>query len=413
MGIALVWLQGTTMFASGLLFGLDPIVSQAFGARNRERLNTVLGQGWILAMALTPVLALCWWYTEPFLIWSGQDPKLAAAGAQYARWLIPSAPFLMIFTVSRSWLQGQRVLAPVLVHALWANGLNVLLNYALIYGHFGAPAMGLRGAAVATSVTRVLMALALLGNLWRKHHQTAPSLGFGPHMLDGPDLRRILAIGIPIALQITFEMGAFGLTTLFAGQLGTVDASAHLVVLNMASITFMIPLGVSLAASTRVGNLIGEGELTRARRSARAAFVMGAAAMTVSGLVFYFGRNWLPRLYTAPDEVAVRVAAASILPIAAAFQVFDGIQVVGSGILRGAGQTRAAALFNLIGYWPVALPLGWWLTFRRGMGIQGLWLGLALGLVCGGGAPALVAPGRSGGGWARRRAKGPSGAPES
>ncbi|MEZ6021696.1 MAG: MATE family efflux transporter [Planctomycetota bacterium] len=93
MGIALVWLQGTTMFASGLLFGLDPIVSQAFGARNRERLNTVLGQGWILAMALTPVLALCWWYTEPFLIWSGQDPKLAAAGAQTARWLIPSAPF--------------------------------------------------------------------------------------------------------------------------------------------------------------------------------------------------------------------------------------------------------------------------------------------------------------------------------
>ncbi|HRV82512.1 MAG: MATE family efflux transporter [Planctomycetes bacterium] len=380
MGLALVWLQGTTMFASGILFGMDPIVSQAHGAGDRKRIAAVLGQGWVLAAILTPLLMLAWWWTEDFLLLAGQDPALAHAGGAYARWLCPSAPFLMIFTVSRQWLQGRRIVKPILFHAMWANALNVLLNWVLIFGHAGAPEMGLVGASVATSITRAAMAAGLVAYLMRKQHHVVPRLGLVPAARDGAALRQLFWLGLPVAFQVSFEIGAFGLSTLFAGRLGTTAASAHLVVLNMASITFMVPLGIGLAASARVGNLIGEGRLERARRSARWAFGMGAGTMACFALVFYFGRHELPWLYTNAGEIDVRMAAASILPIAAAFQIFDGIQVVGSGVLRGAGQTRASAFFNFLGYWPLALPLGWFLTFRMDMGIRGIWWGLALGL---------------------------------
>jgi MATE family multidrug resistance protein len=189
-------------------------------------------------------------------------------------------------------------------------------------------------------------------------------------------------LGLPISFQISFEMAAFGFSTLMAGKLGTVATSAHLVVLNMASITFMVPLGIGLAASTRIGNLIGEGRPLAARRSARLAFATGGGVMLLAGTVFYLGRELLPNLYTKPEDLEVRALAAIILPIAAAFQVFDGLQVVGSGILRGVGKTRPAAIFNLIGFWPLALPLGWYLAFPGHMGLAGIWWGLLLGLAC-------------------------------
>ncbi len=335
---------------------------------------------------MTPLLLLSWWWTEEFLLLTGQDPELARAAGVYARWVSPSAPFLMAFTVCRQWLQGRRILKPILFHALWANLLNVGLNWAFIYGHVGAPELGLQGAALATSVTRTAMAIALVVYIIRKQADNAPRLGWSPAAYDRRAIKALFVLGLPVAFQVTFEIGAFGLATLFAGKLGTTATSAHLVVLNISSITFMVPLGIGLAASTRVGNLIGEKRLDQAKVAARWAFVMATVSMTVFALIFYFCRQELPRLYTRTGELDVRIIAASILPVAAAFQIFDGIQVVGTGVLRGAGQTRPAAVFNLIGYWLLGLPLGYYLTFHTDLGVRGIWWGLALGLACVAGA---------------------------
>ncbi len=388
MGLAAVWLQGTTLFAAGILFGMDPIVSQAHGAGDQQRIRKILGQGLVMAALLCPLLMLAWSWTEGFLLAMGQEPTLAAQGGMYARWQILSVPGVMAFSAIRQWLQGQRLLKPILFHAVWANLLNVLLNWILIFGHWEMPALGLKGAAIATAVTRTLMGGALVWHLLSHHRATVPKLGMGPDAWNRKELMALLALGFPIACQVSFEIAAFGLSTLMAGRLGTISTSAHLVVLNMASITFMVPLGIGLAASTRIGNLIGEGRPGAARKSARCAFSLGGGTMLLAGIAFYLGRDFLPTLYTKPEDLDVRQLAAVILPIAAAFQVFDGIQVVGSGVLRGAGKTRPAAVFNLIGYWPLALPLGWYLTFPAGMGLPGIWWGLALGLA--GVATALV-----------------------
>ncbi len=380
MGLAAVWIQGTILFASGILFGMDPIVSQAHGAGDQQRIRKILGQGLVMGALLCPLLMLAWGYTERFLLLTGQQPELAKQGGLYANWQLLSAPGVMAFAAIRQWLQGQRILRPVLVHAIWTNGVNVLLNWMLIYGHWGMPAMGLKGAAIATTVARTAMGAAVLWHLLRNYRETVPRLGLGPDAWSPKAQRHLLGIGFPIACQVTLEVAAFGFSTLMAGRIGTIATSAHLVVMNLASITFMVPLGIGLAASTRVGNLIGEGRAPAARHSARYAFRLSTAVGCLAGLLFLSGRHWLPALYTTPDDVDVRTMAAAILPIAGAFQVFDCVQVVGSGVLRGAGKTQPAAVFNLFGYWLIALPVGWFLTFRMDWGLPGIWWGLALGL---------------------------------
>jgi MATE family multidrug resistance protein len=163
-----------------------------------------------------------------------------------------------------------------------------------------------------------------------------------------------------------------------AGHLGAVEVAAHTIAINLASLSFMMPLGIAQGAATRVGNLIGAGDLPGARRAAWVSLALGAGVMGLSAFAFVALREWLPRLYT--PELAVIAACAAILPIAAAFQIFDGTQVVGCGILRGVGRVRPAMLFNLLGYWVLGLPLGTWLALRAGYGLPGLWWGLALGL---------------------------------
>ncbi|MDF1838779.1 MAG: MATE family efflux transporter [Planctomycetota bacterium] len=380
LGLAAVWIQGTTLFAAGILFGMDPIVSQAHGANDRARIRSILGQGLVIAALLCPLLMLAWSWTEGFLLTMGQQPELAKLGGQYARWQMFSAPGVMAFTAIRQWLQGQKLLKPILFHALWANTLNVLLNWVLIFGHWGMPALGLKGAAIATTITHTAMGSALILHVISHHKASVPRLGLGPHAWNRKGLLGLLAIGLPISFQVSFEVAAFGLSTLLAGKLGTIATSAHLVVMNIASITFMVPLGIGLAAATRIGNLIGDGRPQAARKSARWAFAMGGGTMLCFGLLFFFARDWLPTLYTKSEDEEVRRLAALILPIAGAFQVFDGIQIVGSGALRGAGLTRPSAVFNLIGYWGLALPLAWFLAFKADMGLPGIWSALALGL---------------------------------
>ena len=203
-------------------------------------------------------------------------------------------------------------------------------------------------------------------------------VGWTREALRSAGLREVLKYGVPVALYFSLEVWAFQASTLIAGRLGDLSLAAHTIVLNIASLSFMVPLGISIGAATRVGNLIGAGDRPGAQRAAWVAMGMGAGVMGAFALIFAFGRKLLPLAYT--DNAEVIGIAALILPAAAAFQLFDGVQVVGGGVLRGMGRTVPVAVFNLLGYYVLALPLGYIAAFELGMGVQGIWWGLCLGL---------------------------------
>jgi MATE family multidrug resistance protein len=379
VALANPWQYGTLLFANGVLMGLDPIVAQAHGAREGERAALAFQQGIVLALLMTPWVILAWTQTEEVLLLLGQDPALAEQAERFLLVQIPSVPFFLAYAALRQYLQGREIVRPVLWVVLAGNVVNALANWVLVFGHWGAPALGLVGSGLATSLTRIAMfgagvGLVLAGRL----HQGA-WLPWSRRAFDVMGLRALLVIGLPIALQMSLEMWAFAGSNYIAGRLGAEAIAAHSLAMNLASITFMVPLGISQAAAVRVGNLIGAFRLEEAQRAAWLGIAMGAGFMSLSAVGFVLGRGALPHLYT--PEGAVIAAAAAILPIAGAFQIFDGTQVVVCGVLRAMGRPLPAAVANLVGYWLLALPLGAWLALGTDAGLVGLWWGLCLGLV--------------------------------
>ena len=373
-----LWLFGTLLFGMGVIYGIDPLIAQAHGRRDQRTMGLALQRGVVLAAVISIPLTGLWLVTAPVLRLFGQDPAFARMAQDYVWVQIPGLFPFLVYVVLRQYLQDRAIVRPVMWTVVAATAVNVLLDWMLIFGRLGAPEMGVRGAGVAATISRFLM-LALLAAItfgWKLHRG-----GWIPptrEALRPAGLREIFAFGLPVGLQLSLEIWAFEIATLLAGRLGGVELAAHTIAINLASLSFMVPLGVSLAAVTRVGNLIGERRQPEAQTAAWVALGMGASVMAVSGAVFVTCRHLLPRLYT-PDAAVIALTGA-VLPIAAMFQIFDGTQVVGGGILRGMGRTRPAAVFNLVGYYGLALPLAMWLAFPRGWGLPGIWWGMALGL---------------------------------
>jgi multidrug resistance protein, MATE family len=379
VAIANPWQFGTLLFANGLLMGLDPIVSQAHGARQGERAGLAFQQGIVLALAMSPAVIWAWTLTAEALVLLGQDPALAREAERFLLVQIPSVPFFLCLAALRQYLQGREIVRPALWVVLLGNVVNAFGNWVLVFGHLGAPPLGLIGSGLATALTRVVMFGACVWLVLGFRLHEGAWLPWSRRAFDGAGLRALVAIGFPIALQMSLEMWAFSGSTLIAGRLGAEAVSAHSLVMNLASITFMVPLGIAQGTAVRVGNLIGAGELRRAQRAAWLGIASGGGFMTLSAVGFVLAREELPRIYT--PEGAVIAAAAAILPIAGAFQIFDGTQSVASGVLRAMGRPGPAAAFNFVGYWVLALPLGGWLALGAGAGLPGLWWGLCAGLV--------------------------------
>ena len=374
-----VWAYGTLLPAMGVLFGLDPIVTQAHGAGDHARVGRALQNGMAVALLLTVPIAGLWLLTAPVLRLMGQDASLAAVAQDFVLAQLFSIPFFLGFFALRQYLSGRGIVAPALWVAGFANVVNLVLNWALIYGHLGLEPRGVVGAGLATGISRLLMCVGLFALL--------PSLGLHDLALSAWDrsavawreLKELLAHGLASGAAFGAEVWGFQVMALLAGLLGAETLAAHSIVLNLASLTFMMPLGISVAAATRVGNLIGAGDLIGSRRAAWIAIAMGAGVMAFSAATFVLLRWTLPAIWR--PEPSVLALAAAIMPIAGAFQVFDGTQVVGCGVLRGRGDTKPAAFFNLVGYYVLGIPLGWFAAFRLGWGLPGLWWGLTAGLM--------------------------------
>lgn len=373
-----LWVMGTVVSAMGLLFGLDPLASQAHGARDRVRLGDSLLHGGALALILSLPLAALWLGTERLLVAWGQVPATARLAHAYVQVQIPALPFFLLFIALKQYLQARGIVRPGMWISLWGNVFHAVAAWALIFGKGGLPRLGAVGAGVATALTQVGMLLALLV-VFRSHRlQRGSATALSPRRLRWRGLTAIAGLGSPVALQFLLEYWAFALVTLQAGRLGPIELGAHAIAINLASIAYMVPFGISFGAATRVGNLIGAGDSRGAQRAAWVALGLGGGVMLVFAALFIAGRHAIPSWYGADPRVLA--LAASLMPIVAAFELFDGLQAVGGGILRGMGRTRPAALFNLIGYYALAMPLAIWLGAPQRMGLPGLWWGLALGL---------------------------------
>lgn len=370
------------IFGSGMMLGLDALVSRSFGAGRMDDCNHSLLNGIYLILGITPVLMAVMWSLLPALRLFGIAAPVLQLAVPYLRSLVWSAPPLMLYFAFRRYLQGMNLVKPVAAALIAANVANVFGNWVLIYGNLGAPAMGVEGSAWSTCIARALMAAILLAFIVR--YERRRGLGLG-NVSVRPDFARIgdlITLGFPAALHIALEIGIFGTATALVSTLGVVPLASHQIALHTASLTFMVPLGIASAAAVRVGQALGRGDLAGAGRAGWTAIGMGATFMAAAALIFLSIPEAIVRLYTR-DPMVVELGS-RLLMIAAVFQLFDGIQGVAIGALRGSGDTRTAMLTHLFCDWGAGLPVAWYFCFRRGWGAVGLWIGLCLAMVLAG-----------------------------
>ena len=362
----------------GLSMGSVPLVAAADGRRDSADLGRLLVSSvWLSALAGLALAGLGQ-LVPSLLHFLGQSPEVEALAAPWVRVITWSFLPLMLFQGFREFAEGLGLTRQAMWLSIGANVVNAALCYALIFGHWGAPAMGMMGAAWATLVARGLMALLMGAYVLMAPRLAAVRAAVRSWRPDGPTLLRLFDIGAPIGVQMAFEVGAFAAAAIMIGWLGAVPLAAHQVAINLASMTYMAASGIAAAATIRVGRLSGAGSRAAARQAGAAAYVLGFAFMSGMGLLFILFRHQAPLLYS--HDPAVVAQAGTLLLIAALFQVSDGVQVVGLGALRGLGDVKVPSVVALLAYWAVALPLGYWLGFGLHLGAPGVWTGLLVGL---------------------------------
>ena len=342
-----VLFYAVAMFGSGLMLGLDTLVSQAFGAGDVRDCHRSLVNAIYFSLPLTPALMLAVWCWIPLLERFGINPAVLREAVPYLKAIMWSTFPLLLYFLLRRYLQGINRVTPIMFALVTANLVNVAGNWTLVYGHFGAPAMGAEGSGWATTISRIYMAALLL--LYTLLEGQKPGLLRSPLVPDLARIRRLIALGLPAALQLSLEIGVFAAATAIIATLDPLSLAAHQIALNTASFTYMVPLGISSAAAVRVGQAL-------------------VAAP-----------EYVARVFTT-DRAVIRTAI-SLLAVAALFQLFDGIQTVATGALRGAGDTRTPMICHFLFYWFIGLPVGCVLCFRLRWGAVGLWVGLCIALI--------------------------------
>ena len=382
VGIGTSLFMGVCIFGMGLLLGLDTLVSHAFGASRVDDCHRWLLHGVALSLLLSaPITGIVLALSAALGGW-GLHPDVLRLTQPYLDVLAWSIPPLLLYASFRRYLQGMGVVRPVMIALVLANILNVFVNWLLIFGRLGAPAMGVRGSAWATVCARVVMAGVLLGVILYREHGRRPGLFETSLRIEPSRMRQLLALGLPAAGQVTLEVGVFAAATALAGRLAPASLAAHQIAINLAAFTFMVPLGVASAGAVRVGQAVGRRDPAGAARSGWTAILFGALFMSSAAAAFLIVPRTLISAFTS-DATVVAIGV-SLLFVGAVFQLFDGLQGVATGVLRGLGDTRSPMLWNLAGHWFIGLPLGYTLCFGAGFGVIGLWWGLSVGLIiCG------------------------------
>jgi MATE family multidrug resistance protein len=376
------------IFGGTLLFSLDTKVSQSFGAGDMADANHSLLNALYIVLPLTPALMILIWSAGRALPRMGINAAVLSQALPFLRAMNWSTLPLLLYFAFRRYLQAVNLVKPVTFALISANLVNLFGDWVLIYGHLGFRAFGVAGSGWSTCISRIYMALVLLAAIMWQHRRTRTPVFQRPY---GPNFSRIaelLRIGVPAATQVLFEIGVFAAVTALIATLDPASLAAHQIALNCASFTYMVPLGISSAAAVRVGQAIGRRDPAGAARAGWTAIVMGAVFMTFAALVLVAVPRLIVRMFS-PDPKVMQIGLRLLL-VAAAFQLFDGLQTVCTGALRGLGETRIPMFTSFLAYWAIGLPVGCYLGFMRSGGAVGLWIGLAFSLMLIGAALVLV-----------------------
>jgi multidrug resistance protein, MATE family len=379
VGLGSILYFSAAIFGMGMLLGLDTFVSQSYGAGNLRECHRWLRDGIHLAvLATVPLMAITFGMVAAMPV-IGLHPDVQALTAPYVTIVAWGSLPLLLYAAFRRYLQALGMVWPVMITLVVANLVNAGANWVLIYGKLGLPAMGIAGAAWATNLGRLFMAVSLLLVILRHEHAHKVGLFDVPFLrVEWDRLARLFRLGAPAATQLMAEVGVFGAVAALAGRIDPIALAAHQVALNLASVTFMVPLGLASAGAVRVGHAIGRRSVEAAASAGGAVIALALGFMSASAILFIVCAEPLARLFT--DDPAVIATGILLIRVAAAFQLFDGLQVVATGALRGLGDTRTPMFTNLVGHWLIALPIAAIGGFTLGYGVVGLWVGLCVGL---------------------------------
>ncbi len=369
------------MVCSGVLTAVAPLAAHAIGANDPRRAGQVAGKGLVLA-ALLAVPVITTLMAVPRLLGAlGYDAVLAGEIGRFLGAIAWAVPGFLGFAVLRSFLVAASHSRTVMIALVLCVPLNAGLNWVLIFGHFGAPPLGIAGSGCATAIIQWLMFAGLA-----LYAAVMPSLAeyrMRPFSRHWNEIGRILRLGLPIGGILGLEIGVFATTGILMGLLGADALGAHQLVMNCISVVFMVPLGIAQAATVRVAVALGSGVPAAARHAGFVAIALGVAYMAIMAVVLVAAPRTIAKIYVdidAPANRGLGEIALSLLAIAAVFQIFDGVQAIAAGALRGYRDTAIPLLLAVIGYWGVGFAGGWLLAFPAGYGAIGLWTGLAVGL---------------------------------
>ena len=357
---------------------VSPLVAILVGGNRYSECGIYFRQSLIVNVALSVAMIGIMFLGMNFLDYLNQPPEVIKYALVYMSIVALSALPLMIFQTYKQFIEGLSVMKPAMIISLLANIINAFANWVLIFGKFGFPELGLAGAAWATFASRVFMAMVIMIYVMRNKKYRQFDVTFHFRGINIPVIKKIVSLGIPSGFQNFFEVGAFSFAVIMIGWIGANELAAHQIAINLASISFMVVLGIAQAASIRVGNAMGEQNIHNIRKAGFTAILLGASIMSISGLIFILLHNFLPTLYINDNNV-ISIAARLII-IAALFQLSDGTQAVGIGVLRGLTDIKGPTIITFVAYWVVSLPVGYLLGFTFNLGVDGIWIGLLIGL---------------------------------
>ena len=357
---------------------VSPLVAILVGGKRYSECGIYFRQSLLVNIVLSILMIGVILIGVNFIHYLNQPPEVIELTIVYMSIVGFSAFPLMIFQTFKQFIEGLSVMKPAMVISLLANIINAFANWVLIFGKFGFPELGLAGAAWATFLSRVFMVVVIMIYVMRNEKFKQYDVTFRFRGLNFPIIKKILSLGLPSGFQYFFEVGAFSFAVIMIGWIGANELAAHQIAINLASISFMAVLGISQAASIRVGNAMGEQNIGNVRKAGFTGIILGASIMSLAGLTFILLNKFLPTLYIN-DEVVISIASRLII-IAALFQLSDGIQAVGIGVLRGLTDVKGPTIITFVAYWIISLPIAYVLAFIFDLGVDGVWIGLLIGL---------------------------------
>ncbi len=366
------------LFAIGVSYAVTPLVAAADGEGDYERSSVLLKHAFYVNMVLGVILAIGLSLSSGVLNYFDQEEEVLVLAIPYLTIISFSIIPITLFQTFRQFAEGLSSTKPAMVISVLGNLANVGLNYILIFGKLGFPEMGVNGAALATLISRVLISIGMMLYVFKSGHFSNALKSFSWSGFQSKISNQLLKIGVPSGLQFIFEAGAFAMAAVMVGWIGAKQLAAHQIALNLAAITYMTATGISAAATIRVGNQLGKKDIPTLRVAGNTCFIMVVVMMSVFGLIFILYNELLPSLYI--DDPEVIGYAATLLIIAAFFQISDGVQVVGLGALRGLADVKIPTIVTLFAYWIMALPIGYYMGIRMDLGANGIWFGLLIGL---------------------------------